>query len=182
MALQDDIFKFFEVWGAKLGDSALKAVNDAVGYKNQTVDLEIDNNASGVSFKGGVTTYTLAFKQDYWRYIESGVNGTKNSQGSPYSFKSGGGRIPVKPLEGWIAKRGIRVQVKQGIKGKSKGLAIDKARKGLAFAMSTEIKKHGLKPRPFIDNIVTPELDQELTDGMTKILKQEVITSFTTFD
>lgn len=176
-SLEDKIIDFLNVWQVKVGDNSIKAVNDAVGYRNQTVDLQpvfdvrIDKN--GVS-------WTLTYNKDYWQYIEHGVNGTENSQGSKFSFSNGGKRIPIKPLQGWIEKRGLRIQTKAGVKGKSKGLAIDKGRKSLAFAMSTSIKKKGIKPKPFVDNILTQELRDELKTGMAKIFGEEIIATFKT--
>ena len=182
MSLESKIEDFLNAWGAKLGDSAIKAVNDAVGYKNQTVDLQIDNSISGTRFSQGKVTYVLAFNKDYWRYIQSGVNGTDKNVGSPYSFKSGGGRIPIKPLEDWIAKRGLRITVKEGIKGKAKGLSIAKGRKSLAFAISTSTKKKGIKPKPFTDKIMTKELNDELIKGIGAIMASEVVANFKTFE
>lgn len=182
MTLESKILAFMNAWGEKLGDSANKAISDAVNYKNQTPDLQFDPANSGVKFESGKITYRLSLNKDYWRFIQSGVNGYENNVGSPYSFKKGGGRIPVKPLQEWIAKRNLRVTVKAGVKGKAKGLAIDKQRKSLAFAIGTSVKKQGIKPRPFTDKIMTKELNDELTIGIAKILGEEVVASFKTFE
>lgn len=182
MSLESKIENFLNAWGTKLGDSAIKAVNDAVGYKNQTVDLQIDDSISGTRFSQGKVTYVLAFNKDYWRFIHSGVNGTENNVGSPYSFKKGGGRIPIAPIEGWIAKRGLRITVKEGVKGKAKGLSIAKGRKSLAFAIGTSTKKKGIKPKPFTDKILTPELNDELIKGLGAIMASEVVATFKTIE
>jgi hypothetical protein len=175
MALNDKILEFLQVWQAKVGDSALKAVNDAVDYNNQQTDLQPVFN---VSFAGGSVKWTLGFNKDYWQYIEKGVDGTQRKHGSPFSFKNDKDRIPVKGLSQWIEKRGIRVQIKEGVKGKQKSLNIEKGRKSLAFALSISIKRKGIKPKPFVDNILTQELRDEFKAGMTKIFKEEIIISF----
>ena len=183
MSLESKILAFMNAWGEKLGNSANKAISEAVDYSTgQAPDLQFDPSNSGVKFEAGKITYRLALNKDYWRFIQSGVNGYEKNVGSPYSFKKGGGRIPIKSLMGFIEKRNLRVKVKTGVKGKAKGLAIDKQRKSLAFAIGTDLKKKGIKPRPFTDKIMTKELNDELTTGIAKILGEEVVASFKTFE
>lgn len=183
MSLESKIEEFLNAWGTKLGDSANKAISDAVNYSTgQAPDLQFDPSNSGVKFSGGKVTYSLALNKDYWRFIQSGVNGYDNSVGSIYSFKKGGGRIPISALMGFIQKRNLRVKLKEGVKGKAKGLDIDKQRKSLAFAIGTSLKKEGIKPRPFVDKIVTPELNNELKQGMAKILGEEIVATFKTLE
>jgi hypothetical protein len=150
-------------------------MGEAIGYKNQNVDLEPKFDTVR---RGSTLVWHLYFSKDYWQFIEHGVNGTKENKGSKFSFKNDTVRIPVKGLEQWIQKRNIRIQTAQ--KGKAKGLAIAKGRKSLAYAMSVSIKRKGIEPRPFVDKIMTKELMDELKTGMAKILGEEVLATFKT--
>lgn len=65
----------------------------------------------------------------YWKFMEYGVNGTERSQGSPYQFKKK--RISVPAMLHWI-------QVKPSLPKPDNPLP-------LAFALATNIAKHGLE-------------------------------------
>mgnify|MGYP003391188862 CR=1 FL=1 len=56
----------------------------------------------------------------------------------------------------------------------------DKSLNNMLFAMSHVIKRDGIEPRPFVKNIMTPELKKELYDGLRDIMKDELIINFKT--
>ena len=169
--LEDKIYSFLEGWQAKVGDSALNAVNNALNYTNQQTDLEPVFNVK-VSSNG--ILWTLSFKQSYWTFIEKGVDGWDKGYGSPYKFKKGG-MIPPKALESFIQKRSLKLEVDKSIKGKSRSLAYDKQRKQLSYKLAYSVKKKGIKPKPFVNNILTDDLMNELKTGMAKIFGEEII-------
>jgi hypothetical protein len=48
-------------------------------------------------------------------------------------------------------------------------------RKTLSYILGRSIKKHGIKPRPFREDIITQELKDELLSGLAKIYKEDFI-------
>ena len=195
--LQKKIEAFMDSWGTKLGDSALKAVDDAVDYGGtQTSDLQ----ASGsIKFTQGGFTYSLKLADkdgnDYWQYIEYGVNGTVKKYGSRYSFKDNK-PVPQDAVTKFIEKRnitlkslkaygrknfeGISLKSRKKVRKTLKDLTFEQERKTLTYIIGRSIKKKGIKPRPFVDNILTPELQKELNQGLANIYKEEIIASFKT--
>lgn len=93
---------------------------------------------------------------DYYKFIEFGVNGTgyKASDtytrnvvtGSPFSFKDNGKLIPIQPLIKWIEHKGIRIPT---VNGRIPTV------KQYAFMLSHSIKKHGLEPRHLLEKLNT---------------------------
>lgn len=74
---------------------------------------------------------------------------------------------PIKPIKDWINQRGI--QPKQG-----------QTKEQLAFAVAANIKKHGIKPRPFIQptldeaaqQIIAPEIEINMALDIEKDIQQ----------
>lgn len=123
------------------------------------VTTELGENASfHLQLEGsGDSKLVLYFVlDDYYKYIEFGVNGIgyKSSDtykknvvtGAPYSFKDNGKLIPIQPLIKWIEHKGIRIPT---INNKVPTV------KQYAFMLSHSIKKHGLEPRHLLDKLNT---------------------------
>jgi hypothetical protein len=95
--------------------------------------------------------------EDYWKFVDKGVDGTEVQHGSPYKFKRSGKRIPLGSYNkggmlSHIANKGERYEpiVNDMIaKRKRKPLSRQKARESLAYALGVNIKKKGLKPTNF---------------------------------
>ncbi len=192
--LKSKIESFMVTWGAKLGDSALKAANDAVNYgASQEVSLQVGGS---LKFDSNGFVYNLTLT-DYWEYIERGVDGWDKSHGSPYKYKKDGKMIPKKSLMHFFEMRGL--QPTQSIAAHQKALKVkgkgklskkikksiiendkDKSLNNMLFAMSHVIKRDGIEPRPFVKNIMTPELKKELYAGLRDIMKEELIINFKT--
>lgn len=89
---------------------------------------------------------------DYYKYIEFGVNGIGYKAGDRYkqevvsnglfSFQDNGKHIPVKPLEKWITKKNVKIP---SINGKIPTTT------QYAYMLSYSIKKHGIEPRHLMD-------------------------------
>ena len=192
--LNKKIEKFVNTWMYHAGNSANKALADAIDYTAQNSDMEA--KFSSVLFKGeGSFSFTMTYEtpdgRSYWQFIEHGVDGWQKSQGSKYKFKEGGG-VPIKALKSFVEKRNIKPTMNiaahrktESIKGKGKlskkikkGLSQsnrDKSLKSMLFAMSKSIKRDGLKARPFVKNILTPELMNDFRTGLAQIYKEEFI-------
>jgi len=170
--LSTKIQAFLDDWGKRVQQNAIDVLTKTVAYGTGTAPELTESIRTNVEFlSGGGVRWTLSMK-DYWQFIEFGVDGTEKSQGSKFKFKDK--QPPQSAMLNFIDKRDIRVKLKTGLKGKTKTLAIEKQNKSLAFLLGRSIKKHGIKPRPFRSDIITPELKKELYDGLREIYKLPV--------
>ena len=154
---------------AEDGSNASRTLTNSIDY-----EYGIDDNHYWIDI-----TY-----EEYGNYLNEGVNGTEQSRGSQYSFKSK--RVNVKAIEEWIRIKPVQAQprvptvkslaiaIQRSIKQK-KGYApprsaleawIDK--KGgaesfearvpsvtsLAYAMATSIARKGIKGTHFLDRAI----------------------------
>jgi hypothetical protein len=111
---------------------------------------------------------------DYWDYVNEGVDGWNRSVGSPFKFKKAGKRIPLQSMKDFMANRGIqptmnikRNQVIAKLKSKKlkKALKADSKEKDLnsaAYAIGYSVKKKGIKPTHFADDVMQGLLKKEL--------------------
>jgi hypothetical protein len=99
--------------------------------------------------------------EDYWDYINQGVNGVFNSFGSPYSFKNLG--------VGEKMKQSFRefIQV-NGITPREPEMEYDQ----LAYILARATKKKGIKATPFMDEGFSPEAFKDLGQRLGKTVKR----------
>lgn len=103
----------------------------------------------------------------YYRFIEDGVNGYQNNQGSPYSFKNNGKNIPVQPLIEWI-------QVKHITLPHIRGINIEK----YAYMLSRSIKKKGIKKTPVLSETVKEfDLKNKIINNIKEQIYKNIIKS-----
>ena len=111
---------------------------------------------------------------DYWDYVNSGVNGTEVQRGAPYSHKIGGVGNKASDFKAsirdWMRFKTITTTTyfdKSGAK-KIKPLKTEKERDGMAFGIIKKIIKNGQKATPFMDEAFG---DEALKDLEKRILK-----------
>jgi hypothetical protein len=114
--------------------------------------------------EGIISVQVLA--EDYWQYINYGVNGTEVNQGSNMSFTT---KAPPKSamLE-YIKAKTITELAYTSRDGQRivKPLNTQQARDGAAYVFAQAVKRKGIRKTPFIDNSFT---DQEI-DNLTQLL------------
>ena len=121
----------------------------------------------------------------YYDFINKGVNGVENNRSSPYSFKTKfPGRAMMTNILVWLrsAKNKSRNEdQKKGLsklQGKRKNLSkiVDKTKdlKSAAFAISTAIKKKGIKPTFFFDDAITKTFGDNFIKTVGKALAADV--------
>lgn len=94
-------------------------------------EVRVDNNL-----------YTFVINlNDYWKYLENGVNGTAVDNGSTYSFK--GKTVNTDAIEKWITVKGI---VPHSINNKVPST------KQLAYVISRSIARNGIKGGHYLNN------------------------------
>ena len=134
--------------------------------QKKIVTGELMNMTFDVKFMGKGYELTLGYPKDskaaeYWDYVNKGVAGYgKQISGSPYNFKS---PFANKKMAGailmWIRRNSIRPTEKKKLSGlERKRKSIRKLAteansvKQLAYAISTKIKREGIKPSKYFDN------------------------------
>jgi hypothetical protein len=127
---------------------------------------------------------------EYFNYVNDGVDGWQTKVGSPYSFKKNGRPIPVTMMRKHIALRGERYsgiinslmneyKNTRGLKVKrKKPISKDKAIGGLAWAVGYNVKKKGIKPTHFADEVIESNLKKqmeiELSKSMGRMINIEI--------
>lgn len=99
------------------------------GFRNMTKQTGALYKSINVSFNPQ-TNQIIVDMLDYWRYVNDG--------------REPGKYVPIKPLMRWIRAKGFN-------KNKTTGRFQKFSIKGMAFAVSTNIKKFGIAPTYFYD-------------------------------
>ena len=123
---------------------------------------------------------------DYYDFVNKGVKGVKSSDkapNSPYSFKS----LTVSygmalSIRKWMIRRNVQNSKQNTLFPHKKVKTFSETSNSASFAMAFNVKKFGLKPRPFFDNAydkMMPQLgaymQRALQKDVTEILKQIVV-------
>ena len=112
---------------------------------------------------------------DYWDYVNSGVDGIgqsagalPNKYGTTYSFSqpaktSSIGMSFKQSIQTWIIERGIKPDYDD-----------DASYESLTYVIMQSIKKFGIKPRPFVNNVLNEktfaELEKNIADAFLKMV------------
>ena len=99
--------------------------------------------------------------EDYWDFINQGVNGTVNKFGSPYSFKN----LVVGMKMHQAFKEFIQLR---GITPREPEMDYDQ----LAYILAKATKKKGIKKTPFMDEGFSPEAIKDLAERLGKTVKR----------
>ena len=102
---------------------------------------------------------------DYWRWVNDGR-------------RAGSKQPPPQAMLDHIANRGISTKRIENFYKNKKGLQIkrkkpispEKARKSLAFLIGRSIKKKGIKPTHFLDEVLESDLVTEMESAISKSL------------
>ena len=124
-----------------------------------TGELESSIKATDIDITGSVAGINIELL-DRYKFIDEGVNGVEQSQGSKFSFKTKTVPKGMKDsIKKWLRIRGRRaVKYKPISKTERKDQGIAKTRKaadsqeGLAYAVATSVKKKGIKKTKFFTN------------------------------
>lgn len=121
---------------------------------------------------------------EYFDYVNEGVNGTQVKNGSPYSFRKK--NVNQSAMLQHIANRGINYRDMQNFYKNAKGLKVkrkkplekQKALKTLAFLIGRKVSKRGIKPTHFADEVIESNLKKqmeiELSKSMGRMINVEI--------
>ena len=106
-------------------------------------------------------TIVKVLAEDYWDFINSGVNGVQNNFGAPYSFKTlGVGTEMKQAFTEFIQVRGI-VPREPNMSYES-----------LAYVLARATKVKGIRATPFMDEAFSNESIKELAERLGKTVKR----------
>jgi len=186
----EDIFlKYRAELIADLRDSLIRVNRDQPGDLLQSVDAFVKVNSNNISFE--------LVMNDYWKFVDEGVDGYKKSVGSQFKYKKNTKVIPIDAIKKFIAARGIEPAMSisrnkrvEAIKGKDKIAkflkkgVIKKNREdaftSFAFAIGAKLKRDGQKPTHFFTDVINDDLKARLTKDITLALKKDIEVDFTT--
>lgn len=117
-----------------------------------------------LSDEGIATVNVIA--EDYWKYINYGVNGAEVDQQSTkgWAFTTKG--PPQSAMLNYIKDKAITELTFAGAEAKTITLDTPKKREGAANFLSKRVKEKGIRKTPFIDDSFT----DEQIDRLTKLL------------
>ena len=112
-----------------------------------------------IEFSKGKATIRIGADK-YYDFIDQGVNGIEVKHGSDFNFKSKyPNRKMVKDLKGWMQARGI---------------GTGETMTSHAYAIATNIKKKGIKPKDITNQVVTDKLLDAIEELFGNALEQAV--------
>jgi hypothetical protein len=174
-----------------LGQAAASFANMAISDMKENVPTSQPGTGAlkqslGVEFEANGETLSIKFlADDYWDYVNSGVNGKLKSSGalinqfgSTYSFKTVNPSkkmvdafAGVGGMQNWLAGKGI-TSLRYG--GKTHPLRTNKDYRGAAYVFARAVKKKGIKPSGFVNEAFSEEkmkaFEEALLDAWEDII------------
>lgn len=159
--------------------------NNLISSGNLESDLTFDIISDGLKFEISIGYPSDSPASKYYDYVNKGVKGFKSgTPNSEYSFKSPfPNRKMAANIFSWINRNRIKDKYeanvnksKLGKKRASLTKMVNEAqnKRRLAYAISSGIKKGGIKRTLFFDNAKDFAFGQTFVDGLAKIYGKEV--------
>lgn len=134
-----------------------------VGY-GSTISQSITVTAPKISIDRMEVTIAVDKSEDnveYWEFVDQGVSGTRNSQGSPFRFKNE--RVSFK------MERALANHMKRKY-GEGKGFR----KRGEYYGLGVHIKREGIRPTRFYSDTITPNTLNEFSKEVGSKFKVEI--------
>jgi len=152
----------------------------STGALSQSIDVDIAK-------KGAILEFNL-LADDYWKFVDKGVDGWAHSYNAPFKFKKH--NLNQLAMAKFIANRSIYqwknptgqvyFDAKAGLKG-SKSFKKQKREQGyktLAFLAGRRIAKQGIKPSHFYTNTIDDTWRLMFREKVSAALKKDVLVVF----
>lgn len=146
----------------------LRDANDSSsGTLEQSIRPEPEITKSGILIK--------VMAEDYFDYLNKGVNGLERRYGAPYSFKSlavGSGML--RSFEDFIKHRNIKSIAYQNKEGETIEKILSNASdyKSASYVLARATKKKGIRANHFMDKAFDDESIEELTKSLGLAVKR----------
>lgn len=158
--------------------------------KNELVNGNPPHNATGALAQSIAFTLNIGevvtidfLMNDYWDFINEGVNGVQNNFGSPYSFRSLNPSremvdaiMGVGSLDGWIRAKGIRDLIYVDNDGNLviKDLVTDSDFRSAAYVFARAVKRNGIQGNNFINNVFNEKAIQKFEEEILKAIEKRL--------
>ena len=119
---------------------------------------------------------------NYWDFINQGVNGTQQNWGSEYMFRplaktpSAGADTFKESILDWMTFKGIDSLSWQDKEGEfvTKFLVTEEDYQQAAFVIMRAVKKKGIEPSFFVDEVINEEAFEHLEIDIQEAIEQEL--------
>ena len=151
-------------WTDELIQDMRQDLNDKVKSKRKSLAQSIEPSFT-INSKGITMDLNL---NDYYDFVDKGVNGVQGNVGSPYSYKYARPSMShAKAVAQWITDAGIE------FKGRGSNNWA-KARLSAGYAMAMAAKRKGLKAKPFFDKNINEARIEDLAQRIADATGQEI--------
>lgn len=159
--------EFMERWGAKL---IIDLKNSAKQHKaSGALESSITYD---VEFRGEFLELDLLLN-DYYKYLDEGVKGSKYSYGesasSPFAFSNK--MPPFKAIAKWVGNKGI-YGVAQGKQKKASNVSKGRS---LVFMIQKRIFEHGIQATGFYSKVVNEKRIEDLRDDLIDAFGEDLL-------
>ena len=154
---------------AMLLKDMVQGVVDELGRSHDKYNIRASNNLkqnilpTPPKIEGNTVSVSIS-APFYWKFVNYGVNGTEIQHGSPSWGKQPSQDLSFKDsIAGWIRNKGITLP--DGFDTYD----------SFSFAIMTNVKKHGQKPRPFFTDVVNDKLIDVLKKPIEKLIGRSIV-------
>lgn len=173
-SVNDEIKKVFRDWGKETALELKEEAEAALkrgGRKNpNSISLEFDEFIKTTP-DGNVLLEIRASNQgqpvQYWQAIDEG---RKPGKKPPPSSVFGQQWQNEQGIDARQVLLSIQLKKKPGLKLEKKNMNYEKAARQLSFVIARSIGKKGIKPKPYLDKVLTDERIAKLRNGLTPLL------------
>ena len=131
---------------------SLREAGDQNSILSQSIVSKVTSSSENVDL--------VITANDYWDFVNSGVNGVKKNVGGKYNFKTPyPSKKMTESIQVWQSNRGI---------GHAKNF------KSVSYAIATKVKRDGIEPNYFVDKVLSDEFIKNIENELAKEFKKSL--------
>ena len=153
----------------KFGKYVIQQARTNLTKRKMNVSKSLYNSLDYKMFKGSNAIGINFIMDDYGKFQDKGVSGTKKKYNTPYSYTTK--MPPPSAFSQWVVRKGL-----EGTRDKKTGKFL--SRKSLQYAVAKNIFKYGIKPRLFFTkpfNAAFKRLPDDLQNAFADDLDNSII-------
>lgn len=140
----------------------LKAALKERNINTSSLGLSQSLHVSDISISGNELSVGIS-AAFYWKYVNYGVNGTEINHGAPEWGPPPPSELSFKDaILQWIPQRGVQLPPEFS--------SFD----SFAYAIMTNVRKHGKEARPFFEDVVNATLIETMREPIQKIIGRAI--------
>jgi len=99
--------------------------------------------------------------EEYWEFVNSGVNGVFQNVGGAFSFKTDKpNKKMATSIQGWMSRKGI---------------ANAQTFKSISYAIATKVKQEGINPTHFVDKVMSVDFINSISESLSNEMEKQII-------